>query len=110
MRPWAGAGNVPVMIRYEVVLEVDPTRAAAVAEYMRDVHVPEIFATGCFRSIRFERSSPTRLRASYAAQRAGDLEEYLRNHAPALRAAFQARFPDGVAAVRETWTEVAVWE
>jgi hypothetical protein len=110
MRPWAGAGNVLVMIRYEVLLEVDAARAAAVAEYMRDVHIPEIFATGCFRSIRFERSSPTRLRTSYAAQRAGDLEEYLRDHAPALRAVFQTRFPEGVAVARETWTEVALWE
>ena len=110
MRPLAGAGIVRGMIRYEVVLEMDPVRAGAVAEYMRDVHIPEIVATGCFQSVRFERSSPTRVRASYAARRAGDLETYLRDHAPGLRAAFLARFPDGVTAARETWTEVAVWD
>ena len=98
------------MIRYEVVLEVEGPLAAAVAEYMRDVHIPEIFDTGCFRAIRFERASLTRLRTTYAAQRADDLEHYLRTHAPALRAAFQARFPAGVTLSRETWTEVAVWE
>ena len=98
------------MIRYEVVLEADPPQAAAVVEYLRDVHVPEIFATGCFRSVRLERSSPFRLRASYSAQRPGDLERYLRDHAPALRSAFQARFPQGVTIVRETWTEIAVWD
>ena len=98
------------MIRYDVTLEVNAAQATAVAEYMRDVHIPEIFATGCFRSIRFERASPTRLRTSYASQRTGDLDRYLREHAPSLRAAFQARFPDGVTLTRETWTEVSVWE
>ena len=98
------------MIRYEVTLEVEPGRMAEVAEYMRDVHIPEIFATGCFRAIRLERASPSRLRTSYAAHRADDLEHYLQAHSPALRAAFGARFPGGVAVNRETWVEVAVWE
>jgi hypothetical protein len=98
------------MIRYEVVLDVPPALAAAVSEYMRDVHIPEIFATGCFRAIRLERASPTRLRTSYAVQRSDDLEYYLREHSPALRAAFQARFPAGITISRETWTEVSVWE
>ena len=98
------------MIRYEVTLDVDPARVSGVAEYMRDVHIPEIFATGCFRAIRFERASATRLRTSYVAVRAADLEHYLQQHAPALRAAFQARFPSGVSVTRETWTDVAVWE
>jgi hypothetical protein len=98
------------MIRYEVTLEVDSARTAAVAEYMRDVHIPQILATGCFRSIRLERASPTRLRASYTSRRADDLDRYLREYAPALREAFQTRFPLGVALTRETWTEVAVWD
>ena len=98
------------MIRYEVTLEVDPARAVEVAQYMRDVHIPEIFATGCFRTIRLERASAGRLRTTYLAARADDLEHYLRMHAPALRTEFQARFPAGVRIARETWTEIAVWE
>lgn len=98
------------MIRYEVTLETGADQAPAVAAYMRDVHIPEIFATGCFRIIRLDRASPTRLRTSYVAQRAEDLQHYLREHAPTLRAEFQARFPTGVTVSRETWTEVAVWE
>lgn len=98
------------MIRYEATLEVEPARAPAVAEYLRDVHIPEIYATGCFRAIRLERASATRFRASYLAARAGDLEAYLRDHAPMLRTAFQTAFPTGVTVARETWTEVAVWE
>jgi len=110
VRSGGAPGNIHGMIRYEVTLDVEPGQAAAVMAYMRDVHIPEIFATGCFRIIRLERASATRFRTSYGAQRAGDLEEYLRDHAPALRSAFQARFPAGLGLVRETWTEVAVWE
>jgi hypothetical protein len=98
------------MIRYEVTLDVDPAGSAEVTQYMRDVHIPEIFATGCFHTIRLERGSPTRLRTTDLAFRADDLDHYLRAHAPALRSAFQARFPAGVRVVRETWTEIAVWE
>lgn len=98
------------MVRYEVTLEVEPGHAAAVAEYMRGVHIPQIFATGCFRTIRFERAAPGRFRTCYVAARMDELQHYLREHAPALRAEFQARFPAGVAVARETWTELAVWE
>lgn len=98
------------MLRYEVTLDVEPGRAAALAEYMRGVHIPEIFATGCFRTIRFERAGPGRFRTCYLAQRAEDLQQYLQEHAPALRAEFHARFPAGVTIARETWTELAVWE
>ena len=98
------------MIRYEVTLTIAAARAGEVAQYMRDVHIPEIFATECFRTIRLERSSATRLRTTYLAARADDLEHYLRAHAPALRTAFMARFPGGITIARETWTEIAVWE
>ena len=98
------------MIRYEVTLEVDATRAGAVVQYMRDEHIPVIFATGCFRAIRLERASAGRLRTTYLAARVDDLDEYLREHAADLRAAFLARFPAGVSIARETWTEIAVWE
>ena len=98
------------MIRYDVMLEIEPALAAEVVPYLRDVHIPEIFATGCFRTIRLERGAAGRLRATYLASRSDDLDHYLRVHAPALRTAFQARFPTGVRVARETWTEIAVWE
>jgi hypothetical protein len=98
------------MVRYEVVLQADAAHATALVGYMRDVHIPAIFETGCFESVRLERGFPGRFCASYCARRSDDLDRYLRDHAPALRAAFLARFPEGVTVARETWTEVAVWE
>ena len=43
------------------------TIGAAVEEYMRQLHIPEIFGTGCFRRIRFSLASGTRFRATYQA-------------------------------------------
>ena len=97
------------MILYEVVLEVEPSASAAVEAHMRQRHIPAIFATGCFRLIRFQRSSNHRLRTSYEAETAADLERYLQDHAPAMRAEFLAEFPAGVQLTRETWRDLESW-
>jgi uncharacterized protein DUF4286 len=97
------------MILYEVTLQVDPTKALAVEAHMRREHIPDIFASGCFRRIRFDRASPARFRTSYEARTESDLERYLQEHAPRLRADFQAHFPSGVTVTRETWTPLESW-
>jgi hypothetical protein len=97
------------MLIYEVTLQVDPDLAEEVEKHMRREHIPTIFATGCFHQIRFCRASPTRFRTSYEARSQGDLDRYLRDHAPALRADLQARFPRGVTGTRETWVEEERW-
>ena len=97
------------MLFYEVTLQVDPAIAAEVEVHMRREHIPEILATGCFRRIRFDRASPARFRTSYEAGSAADLERYHQEHAPRLRAAFQAHFPTGVTMTRETWDSLESW-
>lgn len=97
------------MILYEVILDVEPSSASAVEEHMRGRHIPAIFATGCFRRIRFQRASSHRFRTTYEAESAADLERYLRDHAPALRAEFLAEFPTGVQLARETWQDLEGW-
>ena len=98
------------MVLYEVVLEVEPAASAAVEQHMRRRHIPAIFATGCFRLIRFQRSSNHRFRTSYEAETTADLERYLQNHAPTMRAEFLAEFPTGVQLTRETWLELESWD
>jgi len=98
------------MIFYEVTLQVEQALARRVEEHMRTMHIPEIFATGCFRRIRFDRASPVRFRASYQADTQADLDRYLSQHAPRLRAEFQVHFPAGVLLTRETWEPQQVWE
>jgi hypothetical protein len=97
------------MISYEVTLQVQPAFASSVEDYMRESHIPDIFATGCFRRIVFSQASPTRFRTSYWADTQTDLDRYLREHAPRFRAEFQARFPDGLTVTRETWMRREVW-
>jgi hypothetical protein len=97
------------MLLYEVTLQVDPALSPAVEEHMRREHIPDIFGSGCFHRIRFDRASPARFRTSYEAQTVSDLERYLREHAPGFRADFQAHFPTGVTVTRETWTPLESW-
>jgi hypothetical protein len=97
------------MISYEVTLQVEPRLAGAVEEHMRRHHIPEIFATGCFRRIRFSLASPNRFRTTYQADGQAELDRYLREHAPRLRVEFQTRFPEGVILTRETWVQRETW-
>jgi hypothetical protein len=97
------------MIAYEVTLQVDSRLAPAVEDHMRKQHIPDIYATGCFRRIHFEAASPTRFRTRYQADSPADLDRYLGEHAQAFRAEFQKHFPTGVELSRETWTERQSW-
>jgi hypothetical protein len=97
------------MISYEVTLQIQPALTPSVEDFMRGSHIPDIFATGCFRRILFSQASPTRFRTSYQADTQADLDRYLRDYAPRFRAEFQARFPDGLTVTRETWMRKQVW-
>jgi hypothetical protein len=97
------------MILYEVIVEVEGASSPAVEEHMRRRHIPAIFATGCFRKIRFQRAASHRFRTTYEAETAADLDRYLRDHAPGMRAEFLAEFPTGVRLTRETWHVLEGW-
>ncbi len=97
-------------VLYEVTVEVEPALVEAFVQYMTEKHIPEIYATGCFRRIRFDRAGPTTLRTSYQAATAADLERYLQRYTAAFRADFGAHFPTGVTVSRVTWNGIAAWE
>ncbi|HYF38567.1 MAG TPA: DUF4286 family protein [Gemmatimonadales bacterium] len=98
------------MILYEVTLDVEPSVSAEVEEHMRQHHIPAIFATGCFRRIRFQRASNGQFRTSYEAETPSQLERYLRDYAAGFRAEFLTEFPRGVRVSRETWDDVDTWD
>lgn len=95
------------MVVYEVRVEVREDLAAAFEAYMRDKHLPDILATGCFETIHFERIGTSFYRSRYEATRQADLDRYLETHTAAFRADFLSHFPDGCAVSREVWEEVA---
>jgi uncharacterized protein DUF4286 len=99
-----------VGVRYEVTVEVEPPLAEAFVRYMSGKHIPEIFATGCFRRIQLDRAGPTTFRTVYDAATPDELDRYLREHTAAFRADFATHFPAGVTVSRATWTQLASWE
>jgi hypothetical protein len=96
-------------VLYEVTVEVEPTLVEAFVRYMTEKHIPEIYATGCFQRIRFDRAGQTTLRTSYQAATGADLERYLQHHTAPFRADFGAHFPTGVTVTRVTWSGIAAW-
>jgi hypothetical protein len=99
------------MISYEVTLTLDdPSLAGAFNTYMREKHVGEVFATGCFVDAHFEQSAPDVYRSRYTVASQEVLDRYLAEHAPRLREDFHAHFPAGVRLTRAVWAERARYE
>lgn len=94
------------MVRYEVRVLVRADLQPAFETYMADKHLPEILATGCFASIRFERSEDGGFRSCYEAASEADLERYLAEHTLRFREDFLAHFPEGCEVRREVWAEL----
>lgn len=94
------------MLLYEVVATVDDASRDAYVAYMRDRHIADVLASGCFTGATFAQESPTRFRAAYRVPDQATLDRYLRDHAPALRAAFGDHGITGVAFAREVWSVV----
>lgn len=97
------------MVTYEVTTIVEPPLIEAYERYMRQVHIPDLLATGCFRGAALTRSAVGRYRVRYEASEAG-LERYLATHADRLRKDFTFHFPDGVSASREIWSAIETWD
>ena len=79
------------MILYNVTIKVDWTIHDEWLEWMRQEHIPEVVATGCFiRSYLFriletdETEGPT-YAAQYFAQSKGDYDRYIELHSSLLR-------------------------
>ena len=101
------------MIVYEVNLEID---AGIAAEYRRwlDAHVAEILALPGFTGARIlellEPAAPAMriaLCVQYTLADAAALDNYLREHAPRLRAEGLTRFGDGFRAHRRILRDAA---
>ena len=101
------------MIFYEVTVELDAEKAAelspAFENYMRQKHIPEIYATGCFMHIRFDKASDHLFRTCYLANTQDDYERYIRDYAPAFRADFMQHFPTGCSPSRLVFSDLQTW-
>ncbi|HEV3486226.1 MAG TPA: DUF4286 family protein [Vicinamibacterales bacterium] len=98
-----------VTVTYEITAEVREDLVPEYEEFMRRTHIPGLLATGYFKAASLSRSTGGRYRIRYEARDSASLERYLAEHAPRLRAHFDARFPEGVRLSREVWTVLQAW-
>jgi Domain of unknown function (DUF4286) len=98
------------MIIYEVTAVVEASLAQNYERYMRQQHISDVLATGCFQSADFASAAPGRYRMRYEASTDEDLERYLATHAARLREDALSRFPEGVVLSREVWTVMQRWD
>ncbi len=97
-------------VTYEVTTIVDLRLVEAYERYMREVHIPDLLATGCFHGAALTRSAVGRYRVRYEAPSESNLERYLTTHATRLREDFATQFPEGITASREVWVTMQSWD
>lgn len=95
------------MIIYAVTSEVEATIAPEWLAWMRETHVPEVMATGCFTGGRIAEvldPLPAPGHVTFVLEYEAPTEEllarYLATHAPALRQSHTARYGGAVRATR----------
>ena len=97
------------MIFYEVSVTMPAQLSLAFESYMRDRHIPEIWATKCFVQIHFAKMGEDNYRTCYQAQSQVEYERYLNDFASAMRADFMQHFPDGCQVQRQVWSSLQTW-
>jgi hypothetical protein len=98
------------MMIYEVSAQVDESLTKKYELYMKEHHLRDVLASGCFVSATLERASAGKYRTLYRAPTKDDVDRYLREHTALLRADFAKHFPTGVKLEREIWTELVAQE
>lgn len=102
------------MILYEVSVRLSAQSDAELSQhfehYMRNKHIPEIWETGCFQQIHFDRAESGGYRTCYQAATFADYQRYLDIHAEALRADFMQHFPEGCQVSRLVLETLESWK
>lgn len=93
------------MFLYNVTIIIEDTAAEEWLQYMNEIHIPEVMATGKFVSKRLLKiiDSPnegTSYCSQYVAESLAEYEDYQRNHAPKLQADLQQKFENRFVAFR----------
>lgn len=93
------------MIIYNVTVNIDDSVHEDWLQWMRDVHIPEVMATGYFLENRFcrimvEEQQGTSYSIQYLCRNMEDLVEYQRDHSPELQAKHTERYKGKFVAFR----------
>lgn len=96
------------MLIYEVTATVEPGIADDYERYMRERHIPDLLATGCFAAAFFAKNG-NMYRIGYHCDSRNELDAYFADHADRLRADMAAHFPAGIEFSRNEWEIVALF-
>ena len=86
------------MIIYSVTVSIDQEVQAEWVQWMRDVHIPDVMATGYFLENRFakvllvDEEGGVTYSVQYLCKNMADLQQYQGSHAPRLQADVKAKF------------------
>ena len=97
------------MVIYEVTTDVEPTGIAQYEAYMRNRHIPDVLATGCFVSATIAGSIPGRYRIRYVAKNMDILDDYLGKYSEQFQEDFADHLGSLVTVSREVWSELQHW-
>lgn len=104
-------------VLYNVTIGINPAKIEEWKRFMREDHLPKIFASNCFESYRMcrivdEQADSTTIAVQYIAHSMEDLQKYHENHAPKLQQEHLAKFGGDAVAYRSVLSilEVGVWE
>lgn len=90
------------MIVYKVSVEISPERETEWVAWMRDVHIPDVMATGSFEGYEFSRSlSDATYTIAYRCRDESTYEEYQKAHSPELQKKHSDRFHGDFKATRQ---------
>jgi hypothetical protein len=101
------------MILYNVTCLVEDSIREEWLKWMKEVHLPEVMATGKFVSHKMYKIDPhdpsdtgTSYSIQYLLNSREDYHDYAENHGPALKAKTLAKYGDSVMAFRTILEEV----
>jgi hypothetical protein len=104
-------------VLYNVTVGINPTKIEEWKRFMREEHLPKIFASNCFESYRMcriidEQADSTTLAVQYVAHSLEHLKKYNTIYAPQLQTEHMDKFGDDAVAYRSVLDilEEGEWE
>jgi len=104
-------------VLYNVTIGINPTKIEEWMGFMREEHLPKIFASNCFESYRMcrivdEQADSTTIAVQYIAHSMEDLNKYRAEHALELRREHMSKFGSDAVAYRSVLSilEEGDWE
>ena len=99
------------MIIYNVTVNIDDSVREDWIKWMKEIHIPDVMATGYFIENRFcrimvEEEQGSSYSIQYRCANIADLNEYQRDHAPRLQKEHRERYEGKFVAFRTLLEEV----